>query len=253
MKTISMKRQDIYKGNLILVNRKYPYHEEKKENLIPVPGEGSQVFLNRRAAALLSNLMEKIAGWQEIIPVSGWRSLEEQKKIWDTSLLESGQSFTEKYVAVPGHSEHQTGLAIDLGLRAEEIDFIRPDFPYQGICGRFRDNAADFGFVERYPKGKEEITGIGHEPWHFRYVGMPHAALMKERDMTLEEYTDFIRQYPYGSRPLEYQKKGLRLFVSYLKADAGENTELTVSQELPYSISGNNVDGFIVTEWRRDG
>lgn len=72
-----------------------------------------------------------------------------------------------------GCSEHETGLAIDLALAGEEPDFIRPPFPDRGICRRFRQRCADFGFVLRYPAGKETVTGIAHEPWHFRYVGVP--------------------------------------------------------------------------------
>ena len=104
------------------------------------------------------------------------------------SLAENGREFTEQYVARPGCSEHQTGLAIDLGLRLPEIDFIRPYFPYDGLAGRFRQLAAEYGFVERYPQGKEAVCGIAHEPWHFRYVGRPHALIMQKRGLTLEEY-----------------------------------------------------------------
>ncbi|MFQ9411875.1 MAG: D-alanyl-D-alanine carboxypeptidase family protein [Evtepia gabavorous] len=62
--------------------------------------------------------MAAIGGWKEIVPVSGWRALEEQQAIWEDSLAENGLPFTQTYVAYPGHSEHQTGLAIDLGRRA---------------------------------------------------------------------------------------------------------------------------------------
>ena len=66
---------------------------------------------------------------------------------------------------MPDCSEHQTGLAIDLGLKIEKIDFIRPDFPNTGICGNFRKIAADFGFIALYSKSKEHITGI--TSWYF--------------------------------------------------------------------------------------
>ena len=95
-------------------------------------------------------------------------------------MRESGRKFTETYVAVPGHSEHETGLAIDLGLKQDVIDFIRPEFPYEGICQRFRQLAPKYGFIERYPKGKEEVTGIGQEPWHFRYVITNPSTLLPE-------------------------------------------------------------------------
>ena len=108
--------------------------------------------------------------------------------IYTDSLRENGPEFTAKFVAMPGHSEHLTGLAIDLGLRQPKIDFIRPAFPYEGICQKFRELAPAYGFIERYPKGKEHITGIAHEPWHFRYVGTPYSETMAFKGMTLEEY-----------------------------------------------------------------
>lgn len=153
-------------------------------------------------------------------------------------------------MAVPGHSEHETGLAIDLGLKSESIDFICPDFPYDGICGRFRSLAAGYGFVERYPAGKENVTGIGHEPWHFRYVGIPHACIMTEHDFTLEEYVDFLRDYPHEDSPYLYSHRGMEFSVSYQKAAEQENTVITLQDQRPYSVSGNNADGYIITEWR---
>ena len=90
--------------------------------------------------------------------------------------------------ARPGCSEHETGLAIDLGENVPELDFIRPSFPDTGICGTFRARAAEFGFILRYPKGKEAVTGIGWEPCHFRYVGVPFAREIADRGLTLEEY-----------------------------------------------------------------
>ena len=124
--------------------------------------------------------LAKIHCRNEIVAVSGFRTQEEQEKIWNDTLAESGLDFTKKYVAVPRHSEHQTGLAIDLAENKEQIDFICPHFPYTGIWGKFRMTAPRFGFVERYVSGKEQITGIGAEPWHFRYVGYPHSVIMTD-------------------------------------------------------------------------
>lgn len=252
MKTISLPKQNIHTGNLILVNRLHSYHTENSNTLIPVLEDYSSILMNSRAAVLLSGLMEEIQGWHNIAPVSGWRSMQDQQKIWDNTITERGVDFTEKYVAFPGHSEHQTGLAIDLGLKQENIDFICPDFPYSGICRLFRMRAAHFGFVERYPKGKETITGIGHEPWHFRYVGIPHALIMTENDLTLEEYVEFIKSYPYGGQHYRCRQAGLDVSVSYLGADVSGNTQLDIDTDTPYSISGNNIDGFIITKWREN-
>ena len=170
---------------LVLVNARHACPEEVPD--LVVVG-GSPVLLEREATRALEALMAELDGWRFIVPVSGWRSFQEQADIYQSSLAEHGRSFTQKYVALPGHSEHQTGLAIDLGLRGPELDFIRPAFPYEGICQRFRERAADFGFVERYPAGKETVTGIAHEPWHFRYVGPAHARELVRRRLVLEEY-----------------------------------------------------------------
>lgn len=160
-----LKEKSIYSGNLILVNPQYPYQTADTDDLIPVTEQNAEIQVSRGAATLLCELMRKINGWNKIVPVSGWRSLQEQQTIWNNSLTENGMEFTKKFVAVPGHSEHQTGLAIDLALKQENIDFICPEFPYSGICQTFRQYAAYYGFIERYPAGKETVTKIGHEPW----------------------------------------------------------------------------------------
>lgn len=249
MNVMTLERRHIYTGSLILVNRRYGWATSTPDTLIPVQDSSSSVLLQKRAVTLLSSLMEEIHGWQNIVPVSGWRSLQEQQEIWDKSLFESGREFTEKYVAFPGHSEHQTGLAIDLGLKQPVIDFIRPAFPYSGICQTFRNKAPEYGFIERYPAGKEAVTGIGHEPWHFRYVGAPHADIMEKEGFVLEEYISFIRQFPHGQRSYHIRKGTQDIAVSYLEANPDGYTELTVDEKKPYSVSGNNIDGFIITQW----
>ncbi|HJA65115.1 MAG TPA: M15 family metallopeptidase [Candidatus Mediterraneibacter cottocaccae] len=176
---------------LILVNRENPLRRFPDADMLEsVLEEYPDVLMEHRAARALQALLEAIGNRGEIIPVSGFRTQAEQQKIWDDTLLERGEEFTRKFVAYPGCSEHQTGLAIDLGANLPEIDFICPEFPDTGIFGKFREKAADFGFIERYPKGKEAVTGIGAEPWHFRYVGVPHAAVMKAGGLVLEEYAE---------------------------------------------------------------
>ena len=178
-------------------------------------------------------------------------SLEEQTAIYDGSLKDNGEDFTRKYVALPNHSEHQTGLAIDLGLNEKEIDFIRPDFPYVGICNEFRKVAPDYGFIERYAKDKEEITGISHEPWHFRYVGYPHSKIMQENVFSLEEYTQFIKAYLEDKKYLFEQAHRAEIEIYYVPAK-DDKTLIKIPENCVYQISGNNIDGFIVTVWRKN-
>lgn len=238
-------RGGIHNGLLILVNAEHPIQHMECPALAPaVPG--SDILLDTRAAAMLSGLISRIGAAGEIVPVSGWRSEAEQREIWDGSMSESGEEFTRKYVALPGCSEHQTGLAIDLALRADNIDFIRPEFPYDGVCGRFRALAADYGFVERYQSGKEGVTGIAAEPWHFRYVGRPHARIMCEMGLCLEEYVEYLRAYPYPERLLEVRGEVYEAEVGF----AGARDALGLP-DAPYQVSGNNVDGYIYTLWRK--
>ena len=244
-----MKRQIIpnsavHTGSLVLVNAGHRCPEPPVQNLVPVGEPAGRVLLDRRAALLLEQLMEKLRGWQGILPVSGWRSRGEQQEIWEESIAQNGEEFTRKYVAAPGHSEHQTGLAIDLGEQAEHIDFIRPRFPEDGPCGRFGRLAADYGFLRRYRREKESVTGIAEEPWHFRYVGVPHARLMEENGLCLEEYGDFLRGGPKACT----LSNGRRVTVSYLPCP-GEEAELAAPDAACLQISGHNDGGFIITVW----
>lgn len=170
---------------LILVNMENPYREEYVRELVPL---SVGILLEREAAINLLRLLESINGYKDIVPVSGWRSVWEQQEIWDNSVKENGIIFTRRFVAAPLHSEHHTGLAVDLALKTENIDFICPEFPYSGICQAFREAAPKFGFIERYPEDKEHITKISHEPWHFRYVGREAAMEMVRRGVCLEEF-----------------------------------------------------------------
>ena len=104
------------RGTLYLVNRAHPLAgEPEAEALVPVDGGHSRIMLHQRARVMLEQLLTAVGSRAAIVPVSGYRPRSEQQAIWDDSLAEHGQKFTETYVARPGCSEHQTGLAIDLG------------------------------------------------------------------------------------------------------------------------------------------
>ena len=235
----------IYRGPLILVNQAHPFRSAKPPHLAAVDRRAPAVLLDGQASLLLSFCLQMTEGGEEIFPVSGWRSFAEQQHIWDVSAAKNGLPFTRQFVAAPGCSEHETGFAIDLALRAEEIDFIRPNFPHCGVCNVFRRLALQYGFIERYPAGKESLTGIEAEPWHFRYVGIPHAAVMAEHGLCLEEYVDFVRKDPV----CYLMDNGSTAEIFYVPYP-GKPVEVSVSDGVCL-ISGNNVDGFIITIWRQ--
>lgn len=250
MKTLTLKREALNQGSLLLVNACHPLPESvAPERLTPFNGTG--VLLERRAALVLENLFHTLGCGSSLLPVSGYRTLEEQKQIYASSLAEHGEEFTRKYVALPDCSEHQTGLAIDLALNREPVDFIRPWFPRDGICGRFREKMTSYGFVERYPEGKEGTTGIAAEPWHFRYVGIPHAAIMERHGFCLEEYIDYLSLFPADGRHLEIeiQNKSFEIFYQKIGPEEASIT-LSLPSSLPFQVSGTNTGGFAVTLWR---
>lgn len=253
------------KGNLILVNADHGY-KGGEEGLARFPG--TEVFLKEEAAKWLKALLFTLPEG-EIVLVSGYRSFKEQTEIFEDSVKENGMEFTKKYVAKPGCSEHQTGLAIDLGKKAEAIDFIRPAFPYEGVCQTFRERAADYGFIERYERDKEEITGISAEQWHFRYVGRPHGWIIKEKGLALEEYITYLRQFDDCKNPLHFRYFGNEYEIYFQSAEeegplpmefhSGKFQEELKSGQLAgtsegwrITISGNNVDGWIITKEKPD-
>lgn len=240
MKTAALTRPDLNSGSLVLVNAQHAIVQNDADaaDLVPAMEAYPDILLRREATIALREALMFIGAAGDIVPVSGYRPYAEQMQIFNASLRDNGEDFTRRFVALPGHSEHQSGLAIDLALRSEQIDFICPDFPYDGICQRFRQVAPDFGFVERYPAEKQDITGIAHEPWHFRYVGRPHARIMTDRGLTLEEYVGFIKAYRADNRLVSGE------FEVYYIPQSGAPLERPAGS---VDISGNNVDGFIVT------
>lgn len=250
MKKVILPKEKIHVGMLQLVNALHPLECENEEEFVPANPNYPHILINCKVANALQLVLKTISSGNEIIPVSGYRSFEEQTKIYDDSLKENGEIFTKKFVALPGRSEHQTGLAIDLALNKEKIDFICPDFPYEGICEVFRQTAYDYGFIERYPKGKENITGISHEPWHFRYVGYPHSRIIQQKGVTFEEYIDLIKSFN-NNHKMNFTEDRDRVFSIYYVPACGDKTEIQIPEDSFYEFSGNNIDGFIVTVWRK--
>lgn len=118
---------------------------------------------------------------------SGYRSYEVQKELYEYYVKKDGEEKASTYSAKPGTSEHQLGLAIDIsnGNKTKTIGDWFNDTPQAQWLYK---NAHKYGFILRYPKGKEHITGYKYESWHYRYVGTEHSYNFIENDLTLEEY-----------------------------------------------------------------
>ncbi|SFB10124.1 D-alanyl-D-alanine dipeptidase/carboxypeptidase [Cohnella sp. OV330] len=245
----------VREGHLILVNRQHPVREpvpaDKLADLDAYPAMRALapgMLLETTALARLSELLAACRGTADIVAVSAYRTAAEQTEIYESSLRDNGPQYTAAYVAWPGCSEHQTGLAVDVGFAGGgELDFIAPDFPDSGACLDFKRLAAQHGFVQRYRAGKEALTGIACEPWHFRYVGAPHAELMERENLCLEEYIERLRRYSFGGERLAIEDERERVEIYYVPIGDGSFIEVPIPDCDYYRLSGDNAGGLIVT------
>lgn len=241
MESVKILVEQIYQGNLLLVNNEHPVREEylttdvinlfSHDELI----EGyslldSEIYLSENIAYKFSEMVTaaKKDGVLNFSVNSGYRSLAAQDTLY--------QAMGSEFALPAGYSEHNLGLALDVGstetLMAESIE------------GKWIEkNAWKYGFILRYPLHKTEITGIQYEPWHIRYVDLPHSAIMQERDFVLEEYLDYLKEVKVISVNLNDQKYK----VTYYPIT--QNKFIEHPKDRDYQISGNNIDGVIVTSY----
>ncbi|MFC3803764.1 D-alanyl-D-alanine carboxypeptidase family protein [Cohnella sp. GCM10012308] len=244
----------IFEGHLLLVNRQHPVREPILEDRLSdlhiypaMRARSPGIRLEETALARLNELLAACRGAADILAVSGYRTADEQTEIYESSLRDNGPQYTAAYVAWPGCSEHQTGLAVDVGLAGDvELDFIAPDFPDSGVCLAFKRLAAQYGFIQRYRAGKEDITGIACEPWHFRYVGEPHAEIMEREDLCLEQYVERLRRSSFEGERLVIEDGRRRIEIYYVPA-GGSAIEVPIPECDYYRLSGDNDCGIIVT------
>lgn len=153
-------------------------------------GPHEKRHLRKEAAEALEKLFAGAkADGIELRAVSGYRSYERQVSIYNNNVKTKGQEYTDRVSSVPGHSEHQTGLAIDVsspsvGNALEEVFGTSKEGQW------LAEHAAEYGYIIRYPKGEDDITGYVYEPWHIRYVGTDLAPDVVKSGLTLEEYFD---------------------------------------------------------------
>ena len=148
------------------------YYSIVQEGLRP---QAREAFLEMAQAAAQEGL--------RLYGVSAYRSYEHQTWSYQRYVNRDGAEAADTYSARPGHSEHQTGLALDVNT-ASLSDHFEETAEYAWL----QENAGRFGFILRFPQGKEELTGYQFEPWHYRYVGEETARVCWEKGWTLEEY-----------------------------------------------------------------
>lgn len=228
-----------YAGDLILVNRDHKMiNEGLADDIVLVVEEiheksgfqvgSDDVKLSKSVVVRFQRMVDqaKQDGITNFILSSGYRNNAKQASLYN----EMGPA----YALPAGYSEHNVGLSLDIGSSVGKME----DAPE----GKWlRENASDFGFILRYPEDKIDVTGIQYEPWHFRYVGLPHSIIMKEHQWVLEEYLDYISENPSFTTTINGEKYN----INYYSFEHG--LKIKVPSNHSYTISGDNKGGIIVT------
>lgn len=162
---------------ILIVNKHYPLPKDY------APGENTEA---RNAYDNMATDAKEVGF--ELVAFSTYRSFEYQQTLYDRYVAQNGQESADRFSARPGYSEHQTGLAFDIGEKGQEHLWLKEEFGETEVGKWLVDNAHKYGFILRFPKDKEHITGYMYESWHFRYLGIDLAQKVKESGLTLEEY-----------------------------------------------------------------
>ena len=184
---------------MFLVNKKNPLPSDYDSRIetTMIFESWREYYLDSRAAVYFEKMLNAAKeDGVDLLVVSAYRTIEYQQQNFDRSVQErvdKGMSYDDAYadtlaeVALPGESEHNAGLALD--IMSEEYTSMDDDGFENTEAFKWLDkHAAEYGFILRYPKGKQEITGIIYEPWHYRFVGVYYANEIKESGLCLEEY-----------------------------------------------------------------
>lgn len=256
---ISVENTQVYAGNLILVNNDYGYTENNTDEITSIYSyktdhevtsyyvSGSEIGLRLEPLEALTEMLDDFyvaTGHDDIIILSGYRTNEQQQELYDEDLEQTGLDYSER-VSVPGYSEHETGYALDVSIYQ---DGYVMDYDSTGDYDWIDQNCAKYGYILRYTEEKTDVTGIQAEEWHYRYVGESHATYIMDNDLCMEEYITLLENYTSDNHLKITNWDGEVYEVYYVPADtSADTTYVLVPSNQSYTISGNNVDGFIVT------
>ncbi len=251
-------------GDLILVNAQHRYDltdsiGSKLTNLYGYEGHGSHYVIPDSNTKIRSTIVQSLkqlifdmvdANADTLGTTATTDKLYITGAYRDTALQTTlNGNNPDRYPELPGFSEHHTGLAFDLKVMSKQATISLRDNEYEWL----EAHCVEYGFVIRYDASKSALTGIADEPYHLRYVGVPHATYMTERDLCLEEYLELLRNsHKYDQTPLEIKSGEQEYLVYYVEANTVEGATFTSvpvppASEGTYTISGDNMNGFIVT------
>lgn len=246
--TVPVAAEDVHKGDLVLVNADYEYtFPEGDIEPITIVGNRNDFYqagdyvtkLDKEVIIQLNALMEayaasKNADTTDVFVQDGFRTYDEQ-----VDRHSSGKSKTFS----AGHTDYHTGRTFDMFLMNSDSS---TGYSYFAADDWFNQNAGSYGFILRYPEGKQEKTGENPRTYTYRYVGIPHASYINFNQLCLEEYIEEVKRHT-NDNPLEITAGGNTYNVYYVPAAESGNTDVPVPDGMAYNISGCNAGGFIVT------
>lgn len=174
---IKLPEKPTYINNILLANKQHPLPQSY------APGESKEA-----RAAFEAMKKDAQAAGINLNAFSTYREFARQKQLYEGYAAKDGAKAADRYSARPGFSEHQTGLAFDIGEAGQEQHWASASFGTTKGGKWLKANAHKYGFILRYPEGAEKITGYMHESWHFRFVGNAAAKEIFDKDITLEQY-----------------------------------------------------------------
>ena len=237
-------------GMLILVNDTF-MTEDPSEDIIAAHEKRTKALMVRNlnvqirgeamdAAGQMADAFAAATGHTDLLVMEAYRSREQQKKLYQKDA---------KNNALPGCSDYQTGYTLNFSLyNGGKFADYQPEGDYAWIA----EHCAEYGFIRRFPPEKDVLTqAADRKEWAFRYVGQPHSMFIAQNDLCLEEYLDLLEEYPSdGTHLAETDASGQKYEVYYVSVDPNnpeETVKIPVPSSLPYTISGDNRHGLIVT------
>lgn len=180
---------DLSKGNLVLVNKYYYLPDDYiPDDLVEFKQGMGRGYIRKEAFDAFEKMhLEALKSGYQLISVSPFRAFSSQYFLYNSYAASDGKQNADRYSARAGFSEHQTGLVIDISIPGYSIEAFGNTEAYKWMS----KYAADYGFIERYPLNKEDVTGYIYEPWHYRYVGVEVAKKIKQQQITFDEYYEY--------------------------------------------------------------
>ena len=248
--SLSVETKNKFYGDLILINRDHEYFTSFNEDLVNIYDMNVENNCNCFSIVDTSyTILRQVYG-----PMS--KMIQDFYDIYANDTLEIYGSYRAAcnilFVKIIMFiCKFKKIIYISSWLAFDFTETENYDYNGEGDFAWLNANCYKYGFIVRYTRSKESITKFRDEPWHFRYVGKPHAYYMDSHDLCLEEYIDLLRKYPYSGEHLEFSDDKNDYEIYFVAADdSSEKTSIPVPNGERYEISGNNVDGFIVTVYK---